>query len=804
MVFTSFLIINVDAKTDYHLEWGGGIISLLYTGNEHVVMNENGDEMGYAFVGRNGDSSYVNFLYKDMPSCTLCEKGIRQTTNLTPMVAIARDKDFNIYTIYSERRADTLLYYLYYKKFDWSTKTWDFPLDKLGYKIYSDRVYPTAFDIKVDLAGNIHVISCHWSSDLSALLYDRYNSVLGAWDLTKEITSKASDYGVHRDISIALDSNDYIYCTYSVNQSGVLNLSDAWFTKSVNGGDDWSSPLQLVNKTVVNEQANTVTPCKLLIDNSDILHFVSSQSFDGVWDQKVCYIFSNDYGDTWSENLNVTTSNHVFYPSITKDASNIMYFTYTVKSDWNFTYSAIRGKKYENNVLGDNISIAYASGSNMRLLNTVFSNTYNQYADDGIIGIYEDGRVANYEIRYLEMTRNDFIVGQHEIWITPDKLTYYTFDTITIHVTNQNPFSMQWRVIDSTGTWVEEMYKTGSAEYTDTGRTLMIPNGYTSGTWRVQVRSPWSESWGDIGNEYFNFTVEDSGLGYGISAFPSWVIKGNWVSCSFTAKKDESYMISLWYSTDPMGGEPRYIGNVTTTEYAVNQNVTIDYLFSMFNLGGYVLHLRNSTTGNLLAMSNFFAVGDEPFENTYTVDIGDRYRYTDKPIVTVHRFGSKSYSFTIYNENDILIMSHVTAISDYTFQFVIDEGDIGTAYIIVHDADGDPSDSNAVRIEFQIYDPQATTGDPVLDTFIGIPTWVKAIVGVIIVLGFVFIPFTLSHYIAGRHKLDVPPVIYAICGGIGVTLCTVLGLFGWEIMFFICVISGISLVISYVWQHRGD
>ena len=89
--------------------------------------------------------------------------------------------------------------------------------------------------------------------------------------------------------------------------------------------------------------------------------------------------------------------------------------------------------------------------------------------------------------------------------------------------------------------------------------------------------------------------------------------------------------------------------------------------------------------------------------------------------------------------------------------------------------------------------------------FGSIPVWIKGLLGAIITICFVFMPFIMVQYLEKlKFKVDIPPVAYAMSGGIGVTLSTILGFFDFSIMFFICVIAGISLVISYVWAERSD
>jgi len=816
LIFTSFLMINVDAKTDSHIEYAGTISALAYLSYEHIVMDENGDKIGVAFIGLNGDSTYVSFHYRDLPSINWANVDIRQTTNFTYLVSIARDIDFNIHAVYQEKNDTT--HSLFYKFFQWSDKTWYLspkaitksPLGNMGFCLSIGSVKtPFGGDIKVDILGNIHVVFGIQESGANAEnIYARYSAVLGYWDLFLSLDYEATNQGIYAFHSIALDSDNNIYCTYAKKQDShysKANFWDSWFTKSINGGDSWSDPSLIVNQTY----PNSVISSKLIIDTSNILHnvyYANYSSIDGSYNYLVGYAKSVNYGSTWSF-MNLTDrDNHYSYCSISMDVSNVIYFTYSKQTDYAIDYNGIYGKKYENGILGDEVQIIDKNGSHQIRLNLVFSNTYGQYADSGVIGIYADWSVANHDIRYLELDYNDFLVGQYNLRIIPYKPTYYTFDVIKTYVDNPTTRPVAIRYLNATNVYVEPMGIHAFASGTDWYDTRTIPSMYDSGTWRVQA-SPYTEGqaivWGVAGTEYLNFTVQDSGLDYFITAYPSWVIRNNYVSFDFSAKAGEMYRIELW-NPYPFGGGGYGIGNITTTTYGIDQTVVYQYGFLMVDDGSYSLNLYNATSGDKIAFSNSFHVGSEPEDNTYSVAIADRYKYTDRPKITISRWGSQNYEYHVYNENNIQIASGTSGLSEHEFTLYMTASDIGTAYIRVYNLGHTPSDSNAVYIEFQIYDPQGATGDPIIDTFISIPTWIKAIVGVIIVLGFVFIPFILSQYIVGSHKLDVPPVIYAICGGIGVTLCTLLGLFGWEIMFFICVIAGISLVISYVWQQKGD
>lgn len=807
MIFSAFLMVNVESKEDTHIEYAGGVNSLLNKNNEHIVMNENGDELGVAFIGKNGDSTYVNFVYRDLPSCVWCEKPIRETTYVTYQVAITQDSDFNIHAVYSEKGEDGK-HYLYYKKFDWSSKTWDIPKEQMGYNLtIAGYCASSSMDIKVSISGNVYIISgqMHIATTNSELILNRYNSVSETWDLALSIDSEliASKH-IFKHESIALDSGSNIYCTYSKKQDGhwLEEYYDTWIVTSTNDGSNWSSPSQIINKTY----PQTCHSGKLIISNDNVFYYTASQNWSTNDNLTSTYSKSINYGTTWSNFVNLSNVSIVSgTPSVSMDGNNVVYFLYRYYEEGE--NRIIRGRKLENNILGDEVIVV--DNKNPLSPNLAFSNIYNQYADNGIIGIYEDRSIANFDIRFLQMDYNDFVLGQYNLRIVPDKPIYYTFDVIKIYVDNPTNRAVAIRFLNATGVKVEPMGTHSFASGTDWYTTKTIPSMYGSGTWQVQA-SPYDEGqaivWGVFGTEYLNFTVQDSGLDYFISAYPSWVIRNNYVSFEFSAKAGEMYRIELW-NPYPFGGGGNAIGNITTSPYGVNQTAVYQYGFLMVEDGTYLLNLYNATSGGKIAFSNSFHVGEQPEDNTYSVNIATRYKYTDRPKITITRWGSQNYEYHVYNENDIQIASGHSALSEHRFTLYMSVSDIGTGYIRVYNLGHTPSDSNAVYIEFQIYDPEGLTGDPLHDYLVGIDPFWKGIIGLFVVLLCTFMPFIAMRKLADagvKFNIDIPPMLYTICCGVGAIITLIFQLWAIEYVFFICVMAGVGTLILYFIGQRNN
>nr|HPM02545.1 sialidase family protein [Candidatus Cloacimonadota bacterium] len=145
---------------------------------------------------------------------------------------------------------------------------------------------------------------------------------------TKEITdynnvdlffSKSTDYGQAwtSQQNISNDSpngysrysikamNDKLFLVASSNVTASYNMNEIVFMKSDNGGDTWTTPINISNN-----EGNSSNPNLAVLSNND-----GNYRLYLVWDDKIgteeteVYLkYSTDNGNNWSETLNVTNS----------------------------------------------------------------------------------------------------------------------------------------------------------------------------------------------------------------------------------------------------------------------------------------------------------------------------------------------------------------------------------------------------------------------------------------------------------------------------------------------------------------
>ena len=80
--------------------------------------------------------------------------------------------------------------------------------------------------------------------------------------------------------------------------------------------------------------------------------------------------------------------------------------------------------------------------------------------------------------------------------------------------------------------------------------------------------------------------------------------------------------------------------------------------------------------------------------------------------------------------------------------------------------------------------------DPVMRTIIGL--------GICLVI--TFMPYLASLRLKQSHvTINIPTVLYGICFGSSIVVCTILGFFGYEILFFLAFI--ILAIIALMWLY---
>jgi hypothetical protein len=413
-------------------------------------------------------------------------------------------------------------------------------------------------------------------------------------------------------------------------------------------------------------------------------------------------------------------------------------------------------------------------------------------------GLYDGWSTRTYDLNYRMYYLDGFSTGQIRLTTRPDKDIWYWLDEITVVAENEYYEPIYFRVINETG---EEILEPVYLEQRQSDkRNFLIPTNYGTGNWSFQARRL-SQEWTDDNLAYLNFTVNEIDTRYAITVLKDYVAIGGFQGVSYTAYTGEMYTLNMILS----GFHTNITHSFTSTTYMYDTIVTIDELFLCDEEGSFYIEMINVSDSSVIASSKVFLVSGLPENNIYTVSIVDRVRYTDNTRLTITRDGYKDYSYLVINENGIHLYSGSEGLDIVSIMLYFDIDDIGTCDVYVFDKGGTLLDDNAIHVTFEVYDPQAATGDEVIDTFIGIPDYIKGIIGMIITIGFVMIPFLLTQYFKNtKIEMSIPPVIYTIFGGCGVTFSYIFGLFGLEIVFFICVISAFTIIISYVWKERSD
>lgn len=109
-------------------------------------------------------------------------------------------------------------------------------------------------------------------------------------------------------------------------------------------------------------------------------------------------------------------------------------------------------------------------------------------------------------------------------------------------------------------------------------------------------------------------------------------------------------------------------------------------------------------------------------------------------------------------------------------------------------------DWDYVTVKSSLFEGIEKTGvENILDL---IPVFYKLLAGIIITLAITLSPFTLlikaSKYLGKPINIDIPPITYPLLFVGGTVLCTILGLYGMEILFLFLAGAFISIIFLYV------
>lgn len=104
-------------------------------------------------------------------------------------------------------------------------------------------------------------------------------------------------------------------------------------------------------------------------------------------------------------------------------------------------------------------------------------------------------------------------------------------------------------------------------------------------------------------------------------------------------------------------------------------------------------------------------------------------------------------------------------------------------------------------------DTEITVDDDIAGYLSNIDEFYKGLIGIFIVLLCTFMPFIAIRKL-GEHgvnfKVDIPPMLYTICCGVGGVVALILGVWVIEYTFFICVMAGFGTFALYLMGKRGN
>jgi len=405
------------------------------------------------------------------------------------------------------------------------------------------------------------------------------------------------------------------------------------------------------------------------------------------------------------------------------------------------------------------------------------AHSYEPYYDGEYIYEYGVGHRCNYDIVYEcwyeEIAPPVYEEYEYELIVSPNTVDLYKPVTITYTC----PIDVVNKLVITNETSIDVYNETTDMTGLQTGTYTYYP--LTSGTHNIRL-------WDDTNSQLEKteaITVVHANYTYLIFTQPNPSKPDNYFDIYYI------YNSSLYNGVITVNNE-RYDILMNTRNLSVIENIIINIE------GVYPVVLFMNVSGSLVQRASILHIVqidtiNELYVNYRCWDCTTSTNYYDGDTILIisnqefsfrgsHNFIGQNIYIKVFNTN-----RYVGYASEFTeYMTIQSNGDYTAELILEHEG-----------IELILTDIHFTVVDEIEeeeeDTFFGLPIdYMYAMFGAFLTLGFLIIPFALS-------KGKASNVIYAIFGGLGLGISTIMGLFPLWLPFMITLIILAIIIVEY-------
>ncbi|MFO7526672.1 MAG: T9SS type A sorting domain-containing protein [Ignavibacteriaceae bacterium] len=422
-----------------------------------------------------GDNGEIKFKSSsDMGQTWSANVTVSNTPNTCGWPVVGASSHQNIFILY-HTLATGGIYEVIFQKSTNGGSTWS-PMQKISGNA-------SAITPQMVVSGfYLHAVWEERPNNNYEIYFSTYSILNDTWTIPQNISNTAT---TSRWVQLQGDWQN-LYCAWI--ETTTYPLSDIYFTKSSNGGIDWTTPTNITNDDRPQNRINMKYDLlgNLYIASDDIITF----NFDEIF-----LLSSSDFGETWSTPVNITNNAGNSNTPCIEVFGSYIYFTWSDNthsapaydnSDIFFKWSSDAGVTWQDSI---NLSVNSETSSRPRicyawdgpLINPFLRLTVAWY--DYSLGAAEIlARNGIHTFIPVELTSFTYNVIENDVtlnWITASELNNRGFEIEKSKVKSQNSNLMDWEklgFVDGNGTTTEIKHYS----FTDFG--------LTSGTYQYRLK----------------------------------------------------------------------------------------------------------------------------------------------------------------------------------------------------------------------------------------------------------------------------------------------------------------------------